>query len=188
MSAKTDNFINSTKRGAIWQGVRHSVPPSIIMAQAILESGWGESGLSVNANNYFGIKAGGGWTGQTYNADTHEYYDGVLTYTNAEFRAYKSPYGSFKDHSKFLKENPRYSSLFNLKPTDYKGWAEGLKAAGYATSPEYASKLITLVEQYNLNRFDKMPLLIKAGLLVASLALVFVLLKFVIAKRFNKKR
>jgi len=155
MSAKTDNFINKNKRASIIEGVRNKIPPSITLAQAILESGWGESGLSVNANNYFGIKADSSWKGEIYNADTHEYYNGVLTYTSDDFRAYKNPLQSFKDHSLFLHENPRYSNLFELDFLDYKGWAHGLKSSGYATSPTYAEKLINLIEQYNLNEFDK---------------------------------
>ena len=146
MSAKTDNFINKNKRASVIEGVRNKIPPSITLAQAILESGWGESGLSVNANNYFGIKANSSWKGEIYNADTHEYYNGVLTYTSDDFRAYKNPLASFKDHSLFLHENPRYSNLFELDFLDYKGWAHGLKSSGYATSPTYAEKLINLIE------------------------------------------
>lgn len=163
MSKKTDDYINRWKLTAIMQGVFYGIPPSITLAQSILESGWGESQLSTAANNYFGIKAGSGWTGQSYNADTHEYYSGVLTNTNASFRAYKNPLGSFKDHSKFLKENQRYSDLFSLNEMNYKGWAVGLKSAGYATSPTYDTKLIALIEQYDLNRFDKWALIIKLG-------------------------
>lgn len=188
MSAKTDNFINSNKWGAVFQGTSHGIPPSIILAQSILESGWGESGLSVNANNYFGIKADSSWKGEVYNADTHEYYNGQLTFTNADFRAYKTPYGSFKDHSNFLKENPRYSELFKLSKTDYQGWAKGLKAAGYATSLTYDDKIINLVEQYQLNKFDKLPALIKVLSFVTGLLIVYLVLKYIVKIKFLNKK
>jgi flagellum-specific peptidoglycan hydrolase FlgJ len=185
MSAKTDNFINKNKRASIIEGVRNKIPPSITLAQAILESGWGESGLSVNANNYFGIKADSSWKGEIYNADTHEYYNGVLTYTSDYFRAYKNPLESFKDHSIFLHENPRYSNLFDLDFLDYKGWAHGLKRSGYATSPTYAEKLINLIEQYDLNEFDKKAKSFK-NLGYIGLVILIAIFTILLIKKFKK--
>jgi lysozyme len=185
MSAKTDNFINKNKRASIIEGVRNKVPPSITLAQAILESGWGESGLSVNASNYFGIKADSNWKGDIYNADTQEYFNGVLTYTSDDFRAYKNPLESFKDHSTFLKENPRYSNLFNLDFLDYKGWAYGLKSSGYATSPTYAEKLINLIEQYDLSQYDKKAKSFKTLMYIGILILISIF-TILLIKKFKK--
>ena len=185
MSAKTDNFIKKYSRYAIIEGVRNNVPPSITLAQAILESGWGESGLSLNANNFFGIKANSSWKGNIYNADTHEYYNGVLTYTSDDFRAYKTPLQSFKDHSIFLKENKRYSNLFALDFLDYKGWAKGLKSSGYATSPTYAEKLINLIEQYDLNKFDKRAKSLKT-LGYIGLVILITIFTILLIKKFKK--
>jgi flagellum-specific peptidoglycan hydrolase FlgJ len=186
MSAKTENFINLIKEDATIQGAKNNIPPSIIMAQAILESGWGESGLSVNANNYFGIKANSTWKGEIYNGATHEYYDGLLTYQDDDFRAYKSAKGSFKDHSNFLKTNQRYSELFKLKNTDYVGWAKGLKSSGYATSPTYAEKLIALIEQHKLYTFDKKANFYRILVPVIGVILITFIIIFAI-KKFNKK-
>lgn len=152
------------------------VPPSIKLAQAALESGWAGSGLSSAANNYFGIKAHG-WDGDIYNATTHEYYSSTPTITKADFRSYPSPYASFMDHSQFLQENPRYSGLFQLDPLDYKGWAHGLKSANYATSPDYAYKLINLIEKYDLQQYD---LKAKSRKLYKTLASLFLLVMFII--------
>lgn len=117
------------------------------MAQAILESNHGNSMLYQVANNSFGIKCAGGWTGP-----------GVLANDDRAgecFRKYDSVQDSFADHSKFLKENSRYKSLFNLPFRDYQGWAYGLKAAGYATAPNYAPALIKLIESFNLDKLDR---------------------------------
>lgn len=155
MSTKTDNFINQYKQASINEAIRTGIPASITMAQAILESGWGESGLSVAANNFFGIKADSSWKGPVYNGATHEVYNGQTVFQNDDFRKYRKPEESFKDHSKFLIENPRYKNLWNFGVTDYQNWAKGLKAAGYATSPTYAEKLIGVVEQYGLQELDE---------------------------------
>jgi len=132
------------------------IPPSIKLAQAALESGWGGSGLTINANNFFGIKSHG-WGGATYDSKTHEYYGGSSSPTtvDAEWRVYGSPYESFMDHSKFIMKYDRYKSLFALDPQDYRGWAVGLQNAGYATSPTYAQKLINIVEKYDLTKYDR---------------------------------
>ena len=152
--AHTDEFINKYGSVAVRDSIVSGVPASITLAQAILESGWGNSTLTTEANNFFGIKAHG-WDGATYNIATQEYGSGGYYTIQSDFRAYSSPYESFSDHSKFLKDNSRYHSLFTLNPKDYRSWANGLQQAGYATAPDYASKLINLIETYNLDRFDE---------------------------------
>lgn len=156
MSEKTDNFIKLYSPVAVNDSFKSQIPPSIKMAQAILESGWGTSGLTVKAKNFFGIKAGSSWKGQVYNANTHEYYDGsTRTDIKADFRAYHSAAESFKDHSKLLTRLSRYRPLFELDFEDYKGWAYQLKKSGYATSPTYPQKLISIIEKYNLSQLDR---------------------------------
>jgi len=123
------------------------IPASITLAQGILESGYGEGTLAKNANNHFGIKCHKDWKGKTITHDDDE--------KGECFRSYKNPLRSYRDHSLFLVNRDRYSKLFKLKRKDYKGWATGLKAAGYATDPKYADKLISLIERFNLTRFDK---------------------------------
>ena len=125
----------------------YKIPASITLAQGILESGHGQSTLAKKANNHFGIKCHKGWKGKS-----------ILHDDDAKdecFRSYKNPLRSYKDHSLFLVERDRYSSLFKLNRKDYKSWAIGLKAAGYATDPKYADKLISLIERFRLNRFDE---------------------------------
>ena len=123
------------------------IPASITLAQGILESGYGEGTLAKKANNHFGIKCHKGWKGKSITHDDDE--------KDECFRSYKNPLRSYRDHSLFLVDRDRYSSLFTLNRKDYKGWAVGLKAAGYATDPKYADKLISLIERFNLNRFDE---------------------------------
>lgn len=125
----------------------YGIPASIKMAQAIFESGNGNSRLATQANNHFGIKCKKDWVGESISHD-----DDAIAEC---FRKYNSDEESFKDHSKFLDESPRYESLFNLDPMDYKGWARGLKAAGYATNPKYADMLITLIEDNQLYLLDQ---------------------------------
>ena len=122
------------------------IPASITLAQGILESGYGEGTLAKNANNHFGIKCHKDWKGKTITHDDDE--------KGECFRSYKNPLRSYRDHSLFLVNRDRYSNLFKLKRKDYKGWATGLKAAGYATDPKYADKIISLIERFNLTRFD----------------------------------
>lgn len=123
------------------------IPASITLAQGILESGYGEGTLAVNANNHFGIKCHKDWKGKSITHDDDE--------KDECFRSYKNPLRSFRDHSLFLVARDRYSNLFTLNKKDYKGWAIGLKAAGYATDPKYADKLISLIERFKLTRFDE---------------------------------
>ena len=149
LSSKAQNnylrYIEQYRDIAIEQMLKWKVPASITLAQGLLESAAGRSTLATQGNNHFGIKCHG-WTGHTI------YRDDDLK--NECFRAYKSAYESFEDHSKFLATGQRYRSLFSLKITDYKGWAKGLKAAGYATNPRYAQSLIDIIENYNLSQYD----------------------------------
>ena len=123
------------------------IPASITLAQGILESGYGEGTLAKNANNHFGIKCHKDWKGKSIKHDDDE--------KNECFRSYKNPLRSYRDHSLFLVDRDRYRSLFELNRKDYRGWALGLKAAGYATDPKYADKLISLIERFKLTRFDE---------------------------------
>tara|TARA_B100000900_G_C20514966_1_gene689654 strand:- start:270 stop:1187 length:918 start_codon:yes stop_codon:yes gene_type:complete len=143
---KVEVYINDYKDLAIEHMNIYGIPASITLAQGILESGSGKSELAVNANNHFGIKCHSNWEGE------RSYYDDDEE--NECFRKYKSVKDSYLDHSLFLSNKGRYSSLFDLKVTDYKGWAKGLKKAGYATDPEYSNNLIRLIEKYYLFDFD----------------------------------
>lgn len=123
----------------------YKIPASITLAQGILESGAGEGELTRKANNHFGIKCHG-WSGQKV------YHDDDLS--QECFRKYKDPKYSYRDHSVFLAERKRYAALFELDIKDYKGWARGLRAAGYATDRKYPDKLISLIERYQLYLYD----------------------------------
>lgn len=137
------NYINKYKGIALDQEKKYGVPASITIAQGILESGAGKSGLTRNANNHFGIKAFGGWTGPVYHAWDDEP-------NKSRFRVYGSAADSFRDHSLFLKNNSRYRSLFAKSVYDYRGWAIGLQKAGYATAKTYAASLIGFIDSYRL--------------------------------------
>ncbi len=150
------SYIKEYKALAIQEMERSGIPASITLAQAILESGAGQSKLARMANNHFGIKCGNDWTGGTYpKEDDDNGPDGQLTYSC--FRAYDSVETSYRDHSDFLtdpRKAHRYGPLFELDNTNYQGWAYGLKEAGYATSRDYAVKLIELIERYCLYQYD----------------------------------
>lgn len=139
-------YIQQYKDLAIEHMQRYRIPASITLAQGILESRAGTSTLATKANNHFGIKCGGSWTGPYVLRDDDQ--------PNEQFRKYNSARESYEDHSRFL-QSRRYQGLFQLSPTDYKGWARGLKAAGYATSPTYAESLITIIENYQLYQYDR---------------------------------
>lgn len=178
MKLKPSQYIGKYAKYAMISQYIYGIPASIILAQSILESGWGGSGLSTIGNAFFGIKADNSWKGKVYNGATHEFYNGTRIELIDGFRAYKNPLASFRDHAKFLKENNRYQSLFNIEETNYTDWAIGLKSAGYATSPTYSQKLISLVEQYDLNKFDKkvrniktLSIIISIGLIIGLIAL-----------------
>ena len=141
-----EEYVSTWKSVAIGQMIQYKIPASITMAQGILESGNGNSTLAQQANNHFGIKCHN-WTGEKIYIDDDQ--------KGECFRSYSTANESFEDHSKFLAERSRYSSLFSLKTNDYKGWAQGLKDAGYATNPKYPQLLIDLIERLKLNEFDE---------------------------------
>lgn len=139
------SYINQYKDLAIEEMLKYNIPASITLAQGVFESSAGRSYLTVSGNNHFGIKCHD-WIGASvYTTD-----DAV----NECFRAYDNALQSYEDHSKFLKNNVRYSRLFSLDRTDYRGWAYGLKTCGYATNPQYAPKLIGIIELYKLYQYD----------------------------------
>jgi len=138
-------YVHKYKNIAQFEMQKSGIPASITLAQGILESGAGNGDLTKRANNHFGIKCHN-WSGEkVYHDDDKK---------GECFRKYSHPSESFKDHSNFLTSRSRYASLFKLDKKDYKGWAKGLRKAGYATDPKYPSKLISLIERYNLNKYD----------------------------------
>ena len=141
------DYINQYMGMAVGQMQKYKIPASITLAQGLLESAAGTSRLAMKGNNHFGIKCGLSWKGpyMLVNDDA----------PNEHFRVYASAEQSYEDHSLFLRQNQRYSRLFSLRITDYKGWAHGLKAAGYATNPNYAYSLIQLIENYDLYKIDE---------------------------------
>lgn len=142
-SADIQEYIRLYSKAALDQERAYGVPASITLAQGILESGAGKSGLTRNTNNHFGIKALGGWNGPVYYAWDDEP-------NKSKFRVYASAAESFRDHSEFLKRNSRYQSLFSKSVYDYRGWAIGLQKAGYATAKNYAAALIGFIDAYRL--------------------------------------
>lgn len=148
-------YIEKYKDIAVREMIEHGIPASITLAQGILESDAGNSALAVYANNHFGIKCHAEWKGDTYIQDDDA--------RNECFRKYREAEASFEDHSLFLKTRGRYAFLFELRKTDYKGWAEGLKEAGYATDKSYATRLIKLIEDYKLYQYDRMQELAVSG-------------------------
>lgn len=149
-SARTEltpeEYIDLWRPVAMEKMREHGIPASITLAQGLLESRNGNSELARKANNHFGIKCTADWNGgKAYHDDDRR---------NECFRKYEDASQSFEDHSKFL-QRPRYADLFALRSTDYKGWAHGLKRAGYATDPRYPQKLIDLIERYELYKLDE---------------------------------
>lgn len=139
-------YIDRFKNIAITEMNKYGIPASITLAQGILESGNGNSDLARYANNHFGIKCTSDWRGKGYYKDDDAKDDC--------FRVYSNPDESYRDHSEFLKRK-RYAPLFELEKDDYQGWARGLKAAGYATNPRYPELLISIIERYELHKFDR---------------------------------
>ncbi len=139
-------YIDQYKDLAIEQMKKYRIPASITLAQGVFESGAGRSDLARKGNNHFGIKCHG-WQGRTVRANDDA--------PDECFRAYDNAWQSYEDHSRFLVNSNRYRKLFSLSITDYRGWARGLKAAGYATNPRYADKLIELIELYKLHQYDR---------------------------------
>ncbi len=162
LSSFTDNnnadqlildYVDQYSTIAVQEMERTSIPASITLAQGIIESRYGQSGLAKKSNNHFGIKCKGDWTGGKYYHKDDDYVNGKLV--KSCFRTYKDPAASYYDHSEFLLVNKRYSFLFSLEKTDYKGWAKGLKKAGYATAKHYATMLINTIEKYELYQYDR---------------------------------
>lgn len=145
ISAK--EYIETYKSLAVEAMQEYGIPASIKLAQALIESDNGNSPLALKANNHFGIKCKTTWSGDKMLHDDDE--------KDECFRSYRSAYDSYRDHSDFLADSPRYRFLFDLDPTDYKGWARGLSHAGYATNPDYANMLIKAIEQNGLYKIDK---------------------------------
>ncbi|WP_159021652.1 glucosaminidase domain-containing protein [Formosa sp. L2A11] len=141
----TSDYIQVFGPVAVEEMKFYHIPASITLAQGILESGSGKGRLAVEANNHFGIKCHD-WTGASIHHDDDE--------DQECFRKYKDAKYSYRDHSLFLSERKRYSGLFELDIDDYKGWAKGLRAAGYATDRKYPDKLIALIERYELYNYD----------------------------------
>lgn len=139
-------YIDRFKAIAIQEMNTYGIPASITLAQGLFESGAGNSDLAKIANNHFGIKCGSTWQGESYFKDDDA--------TNDCFRVYNNPEESFRDHSEFLKKK-NYARLFELDKNDFKGWAYGLKAAGYATNPKYPQLLLNIIVKYNLDQYDR---------------------------------
>ncbi len=148
-SQETIAYIETYYKIAVRNMIEYKVPASITLAQGILESGSGRSELAKNANNHFGIKCTSDYTGKKYLKDDDKKEDCFRVYPHAE--------GSYQDHSLFLTTRKHYSNLFKLAITDYKGWAKGLKEAGYATNPKYPELLIAVIEQNKLYEYDRNP-------------------------------
>ncbi|MGZ3752293.1 MAG: glucosaminidase domain-containing protein [Mucilaginibacter sp.] len=139
-------YIDRFKTIAVQEMNLYGIPASITLAQGLFESGSGNGELARVANNHFGIKCNSEWKGKSYFKDDDNHNDC--------FRVYDRPEDSFRDHSEFLKR-PRYAKLFQLDKNDYTGWANGLKAAGYATNPNYPQLLINIIKKYNLDQYDR---------------------------------
>jgi peptidoglycan hydrolase-like protein with peptidoglycan-binding domain len=152
MVMEKKEFIDSIKEGALKGRADYGIIPSLTIAQAVLESGWGTSQLSKKANNLFGIKAFADWNGQKITLPTTEWYDGQMKIINAEFRAYDNFNDSIVDHSKLL-FFPRYRPVREC--TDYKGACQKIYECGYATDPKYPEKLISIIESNRLFEFDE---------------------------------
>ncbi|CAL2057154.1 glucosaminidase domain-containing protein [Tenacibaculum sp. 190524A05c] len=147
ITATTQEYIEKFAPIAVREMHKYKIPASITLAQGILESGSGRSPLAIRSNNHFGIKCHKGWKGKSVTHDDDE--------IGECFRKYQHPETSYEDHSQFLVSRKRYAGLFRLNPTDYKGWAYGLKRAGYATDRKYPVKLIALIKKYNLDKYDR---------------------------------
>ncbi len=140
------SYIDRFKTIAIQEMNTYGIPASITLAQGLFESGNGNGDLAKIANNHFGIKCTSDWKGKSYYKDD----DNV----NDCFRVYDKPEDSYRDHSEFLKRK-RYAPLFELDKNDYQGWANGLKQAGYATNPKYPQLIISIIQKYNLDQYDR---------------------------------
>lgn len=147
---KAEAYIQTFKETAITEMLRTGVPASITLAQGILESQFGESDLVKSSNNHFGIKCKTEWTGPRIYHDDDE--------KGECFRVYATAEESYRDHSDFLKQRSHYAFLFKLNPTDFEGWARGLRKAGYATNPAYPQQLLKVFNDYNLQQYSLLAL------------------------------
>ncbi|MGO4770805.1 glucosaminidase domain-containing protein [Flavobacterium sp. W22_SRS_FK3] len=145
-SSLISDYVLQYKDIAVGNMQKYGIPASIILAQGILESGAGRGDLAINANNHFGIKCHKDWLGESVRHDDDA--------SQECFRKYKEASESYKDHALFLVGKNRYASLFTYEKDDYKAWAKGLRACGYATDPNYPDKLISYIERYNLHQYD----------------------------------
>ncbi|MEN2400791.1 glucosaminidase domain-containing protein [Flavobacterium sp. MC2016-06] len=141
-----NNYVLQFKDIAMGNMQKYGIPASIILAQGILESGAGRGDLAVDANNHFGIKCHNDWLGESVRHDDDSSQECFRKYTEAS--------ESYRDHALFLVGKKRYATLFTYEKDDYKSWAKGLRAAGYATDPNYPDKLISYIERYNLHQYD----------------------------------
>lgn len=148
-------YIDRYRTLAVDEMVRTGVPAAIKLAQGIIETQAGMGELVSRSNNHFGIKCKSSWTGERVHHDDDE--------KGECFRKYATAEDSWRDHSEFLRSQPRYAFLFRLDPTDYTGWARGLKSAGYATDPRYPERLIRYIESYRLNELTLTALSLKRG-------------------------
>lgn len=161
ISAHHDAFLSSIVNGAVQGWVEHGVLPSLTLAQAIIESGWGQSTLSSRYHNLFGIKASHGWTGKVANMPTGEYFNGKYVVINDGFRAYDNNDQSVKDHALFLVQNSRYSNL--LWDKNYTSVTRKIQQDGYATAPTYATTLQNTIRSYALDDYDRIAFAIKSN-------------------------
>lgn len=170
-----EQFIRKYRTASIVNGVFRSVPPSITLAQAAVESGWGTSAIAQQANNLFGIRPGPAWKGPI-----------IDTGTNYTFRAYDSPLASFRDHARFLHKNSRYEGLFMLPFTDYTAWAWGLVDAGYTTGNQYPVLLIDVIETHNLQKYDKLAIAIRYLIIILIFVLFAIIGRWIFQKYIQK--
>jgi flagellum-specific peptidoglycan hydrolase FlgJ len=145
-SSLISDYVLQYKDIAMGNMQKYNIPASIILAQGILESGAGKGDLAVEANNHFGIKCHKDWLGESVRHDDDS--------SQECFRKYREASESYRDHALFLVGKNRYASLFTYEKDDYKAWAKGLRACGYATDPNYPDKLISYIERYNLHQYD----------------------------------
>lgn len=166
---KQKEYISKYWPYAVFVNLFSDLFPSVVLAQGILESGNGNSGLTTKYKNHFGIKAHGkrGTLMKTF-----EFIDGNKKQVDSSFRVYKSSIGSYADHKAFLYENPRYKKNGVFSATTPEEQAGALKAAGYATAPDYKEKLIRLIENNNLKKFDKIRIMIKSAFVIITVAII----------------
>jgi flagellum-specific peptidoglycan hydrolase FlgJ len=164
-------FFKNYSREAQATQIKFGVPAGITLAQAALESGYGSNAIG---NNFFGIKdqVNDEWNGNNINADTTEFINGKFVTVSSNFRKYDNAKQSFYDHARFLKKNSLYRNLFKINLNDYRAWANQLQADKYATGPNYANKLITLIEGYNLQSYTSAARIKKSFIIIVIVFLI----------------